>query len=75
MPSLQASVLTSTWFKSSYSGGNTTECVECARTDVGALVRDSKRPEGPVLAVQADAWRVFVEGISSLPFTPPHPAP
>ncbi|MFJ3096018.1 DUF397 domain-containing protein [Streptomyces hydrogenans] len=58
------------WFKSSYSGGNTTECVECARTDTGALVRDSKRPEGPVLPVRADAWSIFVDGVSSLPITP-----
>ncbi|MFJ6519120.1 DUF397 domain-containing protein [Streptomyces filamentosus] len=39
--------------------------MECAQTTDGTLVRDSKRPEGPVLAVQAAAWRVFVEGLTS----------
>ncbi|MFF4348861.1 DUF397 domain-containing protein [Streptomyces sp. NPDC001530] len=48
------------WFKSSYSGGNETECVECAHTDSGTLVRDSKRPAGPVVTVRSDTWRAFV---------------
>ncbi|MER7106359.1 DUF397 domain-containing protein [Streptomyces sp. NPDC000229] len=48
------------WFKSSYSGGSGTECVECARVDVGVLVRDSKRPGGPAMAVSGEAWRAFV---------------
>ncbi|MEU3746165.1 MULTISPECIES: DUF397 domain-containing protein [Streptomyces] len=65
MPSPRSFIAVNTWFKSSYSGGNTTECVECSRTETGALVRDSKRPKGPVLTVQADAWSVFIEGISS----------
>jgi len=49
------------WFKSSYSGGNTTECVECAHVPHGALVRDSKRATGPVVAVGGEAWRCFVD--------------
>ncbi|MET9377189.1 DUF397 domain-containing protein [Streptomyces sp. NPDC002992] len=49
------------WFKSSYSNGSGGECVECARTGEDTLVRDSKHPGGPVLAVGADAWQVFVE--------------
>ncbi|MER6166798.1 DUF397 domain-containing protein [Streptomyces violaceorubidus] len=48
------------WFKSSYSGGNTTECVECAYTPTRTLIRDSKRPVGPVLSVGTDAWRHFI---------------
>lgn len=52
------------WFTSSYSNGSGGECVECAMTGEGALVRDSKRPGGPVLAVRAAAWRVFVEGVA-----------
>ncbi|MEU8619259.1 DUF397 domain-containing protein [Streptomyces sp. NPDC048623] len=70
MASPHSLTATDAWFKSSYSGANTTECVECARTDTGALVRDSKRPDGPVLAVQEDAWSVFVERVSSLRLTP-----
>ncbi|MEU2288942.1 DUF397 domain-containing protein [Streptomyces sp. NPDC013178] len=48
------------WFKSSYSGGNATECVEAAFVPTGVLVRDSKVPEGPWVAVSAEAWCRFV---------------
>jgi hypothetical protein len=48
------------WFKSSYSGGSGTECVEAAFVPAGVLVRDSKVPDGPHLAVSAEAWRRFV---------------
>jgi len=44
------------WRKSSYSaesGG----CVEVATTPDRALVRDSKNPNRPALAVPAAAWR------------------
>ncbi|GAA3770148.1 DUF397 domain-containing protein [Streptomyces phyllanthi] len=50
----------SSWFKSSYSGGNATECVEAAFVPAGLLIRDSKQPEGPHLAVSAEAWGRFV---------------
>lgn len=48
------------WFKSSYSGGNATECVETAFVPAGVLVRDSKVPDGPLVAVSAKAWCRFV---------------
>ncbi|AWW39379.1 DUF397 domain-containing protein [Streptomyces cadmiisoli] len=48
------------WFKSSYSGGNTTECVEAAFVPKGVLIRDSKVPKGPQVAVSAGAWSRFV---------------
>ncbi|WP_329217731.1 DUF397 domain-containing protein [Streptomyces sp. NBC_01485] len=48
------------WFKSSYSGGNTTECVETAAVPAGVLVRDSKAPDGPWVSVSAEAWSRFV---------------
>ncbi|GAA0338582.1 DUF397 domain-containing protein [Streptomyces turgidiscabies] len=51
------------WFKSSYSGGSGTECVECARTGSGALVRDSKRDAGPVVVLRGQAWQVFIEAV------------
>lgn len=47
------------WFKSSYSGGSGTECVECARVGNRTLVRDSKRNDEPVIAIQARAWQAF----------------
>ncbi|MBT2443186.1 DUF397 domain-containing protein [Streptomyces sp. ISL-36] len=52
------------WFKSSYSNGSGGECMECARAGEATLVRDSKRPRGPVLAVTTDAWQVFVAAVA-----------
>ncbi|MFG2022936.1 DUF397 domain-containing protein [Streptomyces sp. NPDC048825] len=51
------------WFKSSYSGGSGTECVECAHALDGALVRDSKNASGPVIAVRAHAWQAFIRAL------------
>ncbi|MFK4104516.1 DUF397 domain-containing protein [Streptomyces sp. NPDC019531] len=52
------------WFKSSYSGGSGTECVEAAFAQPEVLVRDSKTPERPYLSVSASAWAGFLCGIS-----------
>ncbi|MFJ8595672.1 DUF397 domain-containing protein [Streptomyces sp. NPDC093598] len=51
------------WFTSSYSNGAGGECVECALTGDGALVRDSKTKETQMIAVGGDAWRSFVETV------------
>jgi hypothetical protein len=48
------------WFRSSYSNGAGGECVECALTGDGALVRDSKGGGGPVIAVRGRGWVTFV---------------
>lgn len=48
------------WFKSSYSGANTTECVEAAFVTCGVLIRDSKQPAGPRLALSPAAWAAFL---------------
>ncbi|MFJ2016320.1 DUF397 domain-containing protein [Streptomyces nodosus] len=56
-----------TWFKSSYSGGNATECVECAYVSQGALVRDSKCPNELVIAVGGGAWSCFVGAVAHGP--------
>lgn len=48
------------WFKSSYSGGNATECLEAAFIPSGVLIRDSKRPAAPHLAVSAQSWAGFL---------------
>jgi hypothetical protein len=50
------------WFKSSYSGGNATECVEAAFVASGVLIRDSKKPERQHLTVSAEAWAGFLAG-------------
>jgi hypothetical protein len=52
------------WFKSSYSGGSGTECLECAREEGGVLVlRDSKRKSGPVISLRKQAWASFVTAL------------
>ncbi|MFD3735731.1 DUF397 domain-containing protein [Streptomyces sp. NPDC058632] len=51
------------WFKSSHSGGNATECVECAHARCGVLIRDSKDADGPVVPIHAKAWRHFVDAL------------
>jgi hypothetical protein len=51
------------WFKSSYSGGSGTECVEVANLATVVGVRDSKRPAGPHVAVQRSAWNEFVRSL------------
>ncbi|WP_369185761.1 DUF397 domain-containing protein [Streptomyces sp. Y1] len=53
-----------TWRKSSYSSTNVGECVEVAIGAPGRVpVRDSKDPEGAVLAFPADAWQSFVAAV------------
>ncbi|MFD3868813.1 DUF397 domain-containing protein [Streptomyces sp. NPDC058623] len=48
------------WRSSTFSGGNN-ECVEVADNVPGIVpVRDSKRPDGPVIGFGAGAWRAFV---------------
>ena len=52
------------WFKSSYSGGNATECVECAYAENGTLIRDSKRVSGPAVHVTPESWLTFVRSLA-----------
>ncbi|MFD9439562.1 DUF397 domain-containing protein [Streptomyces sp. NPDC060006] len=51
------------WFKSSYSGGSGTECVECALSDGRLRVRDSKCGARSVVTVRAHAWRAFIQAL------------
>jgi hypothetical protein len=60
MPIRPQSASEPAWFKSSYSGGNATECVEAAFVPVGVLVRDSKQPDGPLVTVSAESWLKFL---------------
>ncbi|NEC85748.1 DUF397 domain-containing protein [Streptomyces sp. SID12501] len=53
-----------TWFTSSYSNGAGGECVECARTGDGALVRDSKSTGGPVIVVRGQGWQTFIRALN-----------
>ncbi|MFF3391726.1 DUF397 domain-containing protein [Streptomyces sp. NPDC002669] len=56
------------WVKSSYSGNGGT-CVEWAPTHASVTgivpVRDSKDPHGPVLAVPAASFALFVAGVKA----------
>jgi hypothetical protein len=47
------------WRKSSYSSGNGSNCVEIVSLAAGLLVRDSKDPDGPALAIAARDWTAF----------------
>jgi len=52
-----------TWFKSSYSSANG-QCVECAPLpDGGMAVRDTNDRGGAVLAISAEAWQRFADGL------------
>ncbi|MCS7481848.1 DUF397 domain-containing protein [Umezawaea endophytica] len=48
------------WRKSSYSGGNESNCVEVALPAQRVAVRDSKNPSGPVLAFPVVQWEAFL---------------
>ena len=53
------------WRTSSYSGGNGGECVQVAAKPSSrrVLVRDSKDPDGPVLALKPADWQRLINGI------------
>jgi hypothetical protein len=53
------------WFKSSYSGGAGSDCVEVAFTGSVTSARDSKTPQRGVLSVRDSAFTVFIEGIKT----------
>ncbi|MFF8681695.1 DUF397 domain-containing protein [Streptomyces sp. NPDC015237] len=63
MPTASPSASEPAWFKSSYSGGNATECLECAYVGDVALIRDSKHGHGSVLAVRQQTWTTFVGSV------------
>lgn len=52
-----------TWRKSSRSNGVGGECVEMASAHDRVLVRDSKNPEGPVLAFRSAALGALFGGL------------
>ncbi|MEU5772393.1 DUF397 domain-containing protein [Streptomyces venezuelae] len=54
------------WFKSSYSGGSGTECVEIAVVAPVVLVRDTKRPADGRVSVGTTAWAAFVSSVPGM---------
>ncbi|WP_129292135.1 DUF397 domain-containing protein [Streptomyces lydicus] len=54
------------WRKSSYSGQNGGDCVECASPNHTAVhVRDSKNPHGPHLTFTSSAWTEFLNSVQA----------
>jgi len=54
------------WRKSSYSNADGGDCLEVADGHPGLVpVRDSKRPDGPALVVNATAWAPFIEAVKA----------
>ncbi|GAA3230319.1 DUF397 domain-containing protein [Actinocorallia longicatena] len=51
------------WRKSSFSGANSDECVEVADAAGHIVARDSKHPDGTVLAITRSGWRGLVRGL------------
>ncbi|MGQ4387864.1 DUF397 domain-containing protein [Streptomyces sp. SAS_270] len=62
------------WFKSSYSGGSGTECVECAYSGGAILVRDSKNAHGAAINVGSHAWQSFIRPLRQRSFPAIHRA-
>lgn len=63
MDTIDKSMTTSEWRKSSYSLGANSTCVEVSVHPTGVAVRDSKNPTGPVLLFTKQEWRVFLLGV------------
>ncbi|MFE6977727.1 DUF397 domain-containing protein [Streptomyces sp. NPDC057682] len=54
------------WRKSSYSNTSGGDCLEVADGHPGLVpVRDSKRPHGPALVINAAAWAPFIESVKA----------
>ena len=54
-----------TWRKSNYSGNNGGNCVEVGGAAQSIAVRDSKDPDGPVLAFSPQTWRRFAAQVKA----------
>ena len=57
------------WYKSSYTSGQG-NCVEVAALADRVAVRDSKDPDGLVLAVTPGEWLSFAAGVKAGEFDP-----
>lgn len=56
----------SMWIRSSYSTDEGPDCVEVATAPAQILVRDSKNPDGPRLALAPTTWATFLPYASGL---------
>lgn len=55
------------WHKSSYSSGDGDDCVEVAPCPAAIHIRDSKRPQGPRLALAPTTWSDFLTLVRAAP--------
>ncbi|WP_322749835.1 MULTISPECIES: DUF397 domain-containing protein [unclassified Frankia] len=53
------------WQISTFSNGAGGMCMEAGAHDGGVVVRDSTRPNGPVLAFSKAEWAAFVDGVEN----------
>jgi hypothetical protein len=53
------------WRKASYSSTNGGNCVEVGTTGRTVAVRDSKDPDGPMLAFGPGSWQAFTSSMKS----------
>ena len=53
------------WRKSNRSGDNGGTCVEVGTAGPAVAVRDSKHPDGPLLAFTADSWKAFTAQVKA----------
>ncbi|MFF9581592.1 DUF397 domain-containing protein [Streptomyces achromogenes] len=51
------------WYKSSYSDGSQSECLEVARGHADVPVRDSKTVTGPAVLFSLNGWTSFVTAV------------
>ena len=58
-------VTATAWRKNSYSGDNGGACVEVGTFGPSVAVRDSKHPDGPLLAFPAGTWTIFAERVKA----------
>ncbi|MEJ2853870.1 MULTISPECIES: DUF397 domain-containing protein [unclassified Saccharothrix] len=56
---------TTTWRKSTHSGGTGGDCVELAHTNTTVLVRDSKNPHTPPLRFAPTTFGTFLRTLRS----------
>jgi len=59
------------WHKSRYSGGEG-NCVEYTVVGKRVGLRDSHRPDGPVLVFGRAAWKAFIDAVKSDELGPAH---
>jgi hypothetical protein len=60
---VDAQLSASTWRKSTFSGGNGSNCVEVGQRAGRVLVGDTKDRAGAMLAIAPDAWRRFAVSV------------